>query len=287
VGVHAPDRSIIPQGGRNPRLLAFLARYDDCDTDLAMRSRGTVLKAALAALAFSCGCSSHPTGVLGNGEFRYLCGSDIDTACSAGDTDTDLPGAIAVGSTFQIAYRPNSSTGTVQGDTGYEIVAASPRLASTSADTIAALRQGYVALLARHVGNATIDDFVHLHFDVIRTLNANPSSVTVAAGGQESIAVEAHDALSAPLAGRLSCQWSVAAGGPSIALVGSKAGSSAAVMASAQGGVTAGIVHIVCGAASVDVPVTVTGVVPSDAGAPLDGGGPVDAARAPDGGPLG
>lgn len=246
-----------------------------------------MLKAALAGLAFLCACSSHPTGVLGNGEFRYLCDGDTDMACTAGDTDTDLPGAIAVGSTFQIGYRPNSSTGIVQGDTGYEIIAASPRLASTSADTIAALREGYVALLARHVGNATIDDFVHLRFNDIRTLTANPSSVTVAAAGQESLVVEARDALGAPLAGRLACQWSVAAGGPAIALVGSPTGSSAAVTASAQGAVTAGTVHVVCGAGSVDVPVMVTGVVPSDAGAPRDGGGPVDAARAPDGGPLG
>ena len=244
-------------------------------------------KAALAAMAFACGCSSHPTGVLGNGEFRYLCDGEADTACTGGEQDTDLPGAIAVGSTFQIVYRPNSSSGTVQGETGYEIVAATPRLASTSADTVAALREGYEALLARHVGNATIDDFVHLRFDSIRTLIANPSSITVAAGGQESIAVEARDALNASLAGRLSCQWTVAAGAPAIGLVGSPLGGSATVTASAQGGVTAGTVHIVCGAASVDVPITVTGVVSSDAGAPLEGGGPVDAARVPEGGPLG
>jgi hypothetical protein len=253
-----------------------------------MRATTNVKTAVLAALAFACGCSSHPTGVLGNGEFRYLCDGDADGACTSGETDTDLPGAIAVGSTFQIAYKPNSSTGSsVQGETGYEIIAASPRLAATSADTIGALREGYVALLARHVGDATIDDFVHLRFDTIRTLIANPSSVTVGAGGQESIAVEALDALGAPLAGRLSCQWTVTAGAPGIGFGGSPIGGSATVMAPAQGGVTAGTVHVVCGAASVDVAVTVTGVVPADAGSPPEGGGPVDAARTPDGGPLG
>jgi hypothetical protein len=281
------DRSITLTCLRSARFLVFWRGTVVAIPIRAMRSRGIVLKAALAALAFSCGCSSHPTGVLGNGEFRYLCDGETDRACTDGETDTDLPGAIAVGSTFQIAYRPNSSTGTVQGDTGYEIIAASPRLASTSADTIAALREGFVALLARHVGDATIDDFVHLHFNSIRMLIANPSSLTIAAGGQQSIAVEARDALSASLAGRLSCQWSIAAGSPAIGLIGSPLGGSAAVTASAQGGVTAGTVHIACGAASVDVPVTVTGIVSSEAGAPLEGGGPVDAARAPDGGPLG
>ena len=236
--------------------------------------------AALAALAVACGCSSHPTGVLGNGEFRYLCDGDADTACNDGDSDTDLPGAIAVGATFQIGYRPNASSGEIQGATGYEIVAASPRLASTSGDTIASLREGYVALLARHVGNVTVDDFVHLHFDAIRTLEVSPSaSLTVGAGGQGSIDLRALDALGAPLAGRLSCRWEVTEGAPSIALVGSPAGGSASVTAAAQGGVTAGAVHVVCGAAAVDVPITVTGVT-------LDAGSPGEAAPTGDGGFL-
>ncbi len=233
--------------------------------------------AAVGALVFACGCSSHPTGVLGNGEFRYLCDSDTDIACAGGDSDTDLPGAIAVGSTFQLAYRPNSSTGSIQGETGYEIIAASPRLATTSADTIAALREGFVALLARHVGNATIDDFVHLHFRSIRTLVVKPSGpVTVSAGGQASIALEAHDALDAPLAGRLQCQWEVTAGAPAIGFVGSPTGSAASVTVTAQGGVMAGTVHVVCGAAAVDVPITVTGVTPADAGTPADAAGEAD-----------
>ncbi len=57
--------------------------------------------AALAALTIACGCSPQPTGVLGNGEFSYLCDGDADVACTGADTDTDLPGAIAVGSTFR------------------------------------------------------------------------------------------------------------------------------------------------------------------------------------------
>ena len=143
--------------------------------------------AALAGVAIGAGCSAHPTGVLGNGEFRYLCADSADTACSSAGGDTDLPGAIAVGSTFQILYRPNSSSGSVQGETGYGIVAASPHLASTSGDTIAALHPGYEALLARHVGNTTIDDFVHLRFEAIRKLVVSPSTpVTVPIGGQES-----------------------------------------------------------------------------------------------------
>jgi hypothetical protein len=234
---------------------------------------------ALGAMALACGCSSHPTGVLGNGEFRYLCDGDPDTACSSGDSDIDLPGPIAVGSTFQMAYRPNSSTGSVEGETGYDIMAASPRLAMTSGDTIAALRAGFVALMAQHVGNSTIDDFVHLEFRSIRTLVVNPPSLSVGAGGQASVTLEAHDDLDANLAGRLRCQWEVATGGPSIALVGTPAGGSASVTASEQGG--AGTIHVVCGTASADVPVTVTGASHADAGSAAD------AAQALDGGSNG
>jgi hypothetical protein len=241
----------------------------------------TAKTTALGAMALACGCSSHPTGVLGNGEFRYLCDGDPDTACSSGDSDIDLPGPIAVGSTFQMAYRPNSSTGSVEGETGYDIMAASPRLAMTSGNTIAALREGFVALMAQHVGNSTIDDFVHLQFRAIRTLVASPPSLTVGARGQESITLEAHDDLDAKLAGRLRCQWEVTSGGPSIALVGSPTGGSASITASGEGGVNAGTIHVVCGTASADVQVTVTGVSAADAG------GPADASQALDGGSNG
>jgi hypothetical protein len=241
------------------------------------RITGLALAACVGA------CSSHPTGVLGNGEFRYLCGGGADQGCAGAGSDTDLPGAIAVGSTFQIGYTPNSSEGSVQGESGnesgYEIVAASPRLASSDGDTIAALREGYVALLARHVGDATVEDFVHLRFASIRTLTASPAaSVTVGAGGHASIELQALDALGAPLSGRLSCQWRVTAGAPAIAVVGADFGGSAVVTASGDGGTVAGNVHATCGAGSIDVPVTVTGVAPADAGAlgdattPLDGG---------------
>jgi hypothetical protein len=258
-----------------------------------MRSR-LAMGAALAGVVIGAGCSPNPTGVLGNGEFRYLCGDSADTACSSAGDNTDLPGAIAVGSTFQILYKPNSSTGSVQGDTGYEIVAASPRLASTSGDTIAALNPGYEALLARHVGNTTIDDFVHLRFESIRRLVVSPSTpVTVQVGGQESIGLQPLDALDAPLAGRLSCQWTVTAGGAAIVVTGSPTGGSATITASGAGA-TAGNVHATCGDASVDVPVTVTGVTQGDAGnpivdggGPLDASGPVDGADSSDGGPLG
>ena len=280
------DRSIIPPDPLVADLFVFPERYGRCDADRVMLSTRMATAAAVGAMALACGCSSHPTGVLGNGEFRYLCGDDSDTACTSGDTDTDLPSAaIAVGSAFQMAYRPNSSAGSIQGATGYEIVAASPRLATTSGDTVATLREGFVALLARHTGNSTIDDFVHLHFRSIHTLIASPPTVTLGAGGQEvdrprgARRPRRHAGRPAPLPVGRSPE-----GAPGIALVGAPTGGAASITAAAQGGVSAGTVHVACGAAStVDIAVIVT-----RASARRTQSSPIEASQeALDGGPHG
>jgi hypothetical protein len=222
-------------------------------------------------------CSSSETGVLGNGQFRYICQSGQDMACDgAGSSDVDLPGAIAVGATFQIGYTPKSSGGTIQGATGYEIVPASTRLAAATGNTIGALREGYVALLARHVGNADVDDFVHLRFATARTLVAQPTSLVIAAGSDSSVGLRALDVLGAPLAGSLGCQWQVTAGAPSVTVSGVPIGGSATVSVAADATITTATVHALCGAASIDIPVTVTGGSP-DAGIPVRDGGPPDA----------
>jgi hypothetical protein len=223
--------------------------------------RGAVFLGLAGAVALaSVGCSpSPPTGVLGNGQFRYLCEDQgsLDTACAGSAFDVDLPGAIAVGSTFGIGYAPNSATGPVQGETGYEIVPASPLLASSSGTTIAALRAGYVALLARHVGNADVDDFVHLRFSAIQTLVVPPSPMEVSASVPHVLSISALDALGAPLAGKLLCQWQVTSGAPAIALEGTPTSSSATLEAATAGAV--GSLHVSCGGAQADIAVTITG----------------------------
>jgi hypothetical protein len=216
-----------------------------------------------AVLVASCS-PSNDTGVLGNGQFRYLCGGgEVDEGCggSLGSTDVSLPGGIAVGATFQIGYAPNSANGDtlVQGETGYEIVPASPELASATGDTILALRSGYVALLARHVGNAQVDDFVHLKFAVIQTLKPNATSLDVSAGKTIAIELHAFDPIGAPLAGRIACQWRVSSGAASVAIDATPTGATATVRGLTGG---SGTVHATCGDASVDVPVTVTGTTP-------------------------
>jgi hypothetical protein len=221
-----------------------------------------------AAAAVACGCTSQETGVLGNGEFRYVCTSGADQACSglANDTAVDLPASpVAVGATFQITYAPNSGNGvsTVEGDNGYAIVPASTEIALASGNTIKALKQGYVTLFAQRSGVATIDDFVYVKFSPVASIEANPSSVSLFAGESQQVSVAASDALGASLIGQIDCQWTVPSGSSAIALQ-STSGGAVTVQGIANGTAT---LHATCGGASADIQVTVTGAPTA-----LDGG---------------
>ncbi len=220
------------------------------------------------AVAIAVGCSPNSTvGVLGNGQFRYLCGtSGTDSACDGIASDTDLPAAIAVGATFDVGYAPNSSNhsgATVQGATGYEILAASPELAAATGTTLRALRTGYVALLAQRTGNANVDDFVHLRFEDIQSLSAEPPSLVLTPGETQTVRLSAFDALSAPLAGRIACEWTATSGASNAVVTAIAPGASATVQGVAGGAAT---VHATCGAAGLDVTVTVSGPPLADGG---------------------
>jgi hypothetical protein len=217
---------------------------------------------------FAAGCSSQAAtvGVLGNGQFRYVCGSaHNDSACTGAGSDTDLPAGVAVGAVFDVSYAPSSSNSnaTVQGYTGYQIVPASTELASATGSTIGALRAGLVALLAQRVGNANVDDFVHVKFEAVHSVSAQPGTVTVAPGGTTYVTLSAFDMLSAPLAGRIACQWTVSSGSSVVAVTADGQGGTATVQGMADGQAT---LHATCGAASIDVPVTVSGAPVGDGG---------------------
>jgi hypothetical protein len=220
------------------------------------------------AAAMAAGCSNPATeGVLGRGQFRYLCSSgQSDSACVGGSSsDTELPAAIAVGATFAVGYAPasNNAGGTVQGETGYQIVPASSEFAAASGSTIVAHRAGLVALLAQHVGNADVDDFVHLRFSSIQSLSANPMSIFLSPGETQTVHLSAFDALSAPLAGQIACQWQVPSGASSIALQSMSPGGVATLQAIGGG---SAVVQATCGTASVNVQVTVSGAPAGDGG---------------------
>jgi hypothetical protein len=71
-------------------------------------------------------------------------------------SDQDLPGAIAVGAKFQIAYAPNSGIGAVvEGESGYNIIAASGEaqvIALEPLDPIGAVLAGQIPCAASPAG---------------------------------------------------------------------------------------------------------------------------------------
>lgn len=217
------------------------------------------LLATTAALAWSCS-SPADTGVLGNGEFRYVCTGGGDQACSGATngTDIDLPATpVAVGATFEVFYSPTSNNGlsTVEGDNGYDIVPASTELAEASGNTLKALKAGYVTLLAQRSGVATVDDFVYVKFEPIGSITVSPSSLSLLGGDSQQVSVVAADALGAPLDGQIACQWQVARGAAAVTLQGTS-GSAVTVQGVADGTAT---LHVTCGSVGADVQVTVSG----------------------------
>jgi hypothetical protein len=223
------------------------------------------LAAAIAASTLACSPSS-TVGVLGRGQFRYSCGSAVDAYCGTTQTaEMDLPGAIAVGAAFAVVYAPQSgnSTSTVEGNTGYEIVPASAEFATASGTNILAGRAGLVALLAQHVGNADVDDFVHVKFSAIQSVQASPASLSLSGGEMQTVRLAATDAVGGQLAGQLPCQWQVTSGASSVALHPLSTGGAATLEGVSTGSAS---VRATCGAATVDVVVTVTGGLPNDGG---------------------
>jgi hypothetical protein len=224
----------------------------------------------LGAAAIVWGCQVTPTGVLGNGGFQYLCtNQEGDSSCSSTTDTTSLPGAVAVGAKFQLGYAPKSSAyTTTQGANGYEVVPASQELALASSNTIVAQRPGYVALLARHVGTATVDDFVFLKLETITSIKTTSASVSLSPGQAGTIEVQAFDKLGAELAGQLACTWKTS--DASVVKVTSTTGLGKLV-AGCNGG--AATVTATCGAAALDVPVTVdVGGCIGDAGSDANDG---------------
>jgi hypothetical protein len=239
------------------------------------------------ALAGVWGCQPvPPTGVLGNGGFQYLCGSqEGDPSCTGSSGTADLPGAVAVGAKFQLAYTPRSSSGTtVEGANGYEVVPASSELALATGNTVVAQRAGYVALLARNTGTATVDDFVFLKLAAIAEVKTASPDVSLAAGQSSTLEVEAFDKLGAQLSGQLACSWTTS--DPAIVEVASHTGLGQLTAGCAGGTAT---VTATCGAAAVVVTVTVAaGGCAGDAGVGTDASSDAGDAGAPnDGGSNG
>jgi hypothetical protein len=229
--------------------------------------------ARLAGLAL-CACTNPvQTGELGNGEFLYSCTGAADSACgsSSAGQSTQLPAQVAVGASFSVTYSPatNNDT-TIEGSTGYTVLAASPDMAQGFGDSLVAQRTGYVALLARHNGTQNIDDFVNIHMTPIAQVVADQTEVALSAGDVHTITLRPLDTQGGDLAGQIACTWSITGAAQVVVLQASSTTGSVSVEGVGAGTTT---VHALCGGASTDVTFDVTGSIGDDAGSDAGTGG--------------
>jgi hypothetical protein len=233
-------------------------------------SRGSMGAAIAGAAALLFACSKVPTGELGQGEFRYLCApGQVDTACGDSTLQCDgdptngatchLPDLYAVGARFQIGYAPTTDFGygTLEGQTNYLIVPASPELASGNGNTIVPLRAGWEALLAMQTGLTSVDDFVHVEFAAIAKLAPSQGSIAVATGESQTVSLTPTAADNSPLAGELACDWTIESSSCIAWLPGGTHQFGGVTVEGVAPG--SGTLHVVCGASTADIPLTVTG----------------------------
>ena len=265
-----------------------------------MRPRAVLAGMAVASAAASLfACNKVPTGELGQGEFRYLCApSQFDTACGDSTLQCDgdpangatchLPVAYAVGSRFQIGFAPTSDFGysTLENQTNYLVVPASPALATATGNTIVPHRAGWLALLAEQTGLTTVDDFIHIQLATVAKLTPSIDSIGLATGQSQTIFLTPVDATGTNLAGELECDWTITSPAGCIAWLpnGTHAFGGVVIEGVAPG---SGTLHAACGTNTVDVPVTVTGTSTTgscDGGTGGDAGGDAGGDVANDGG---
>ncbi len=239
----------------------------------------------LAALVWSCGPDSTPTGVLGNGQFTYVCPpGNVDVGCNgATDTDgavftedagpsgggtTNIPKVIAVGAAFSVTYASFSGTGVVQGASGALVTPASPRLASVSGDQLIARREGYLALLAESSTAGAVEDFIFVRFSPIASVTPTRPAVSIGVGETETLSVTAKDASLEPLAGQLQCKWTASTGAALFDFEGAQTGASVQIRARVEG-----TAHVIADCGGVAAEISVDIGPGSGDGGPPDGGG--------------
>jgi hypothetical protein len=213
---------------------------------------------AVAMALGAVGCAPGTPGELHHGGFIYTCDGASDPSCDAVDDAIEvrgadpIPGRLAVGSSFQLAWYARDDDGA-----GARITAAAPDMIDASEPFFHVRQPGRVALLAR-TGDGTVADLVHLDAEVPDAIGLDVIDVELSSAGdtQSVRAVPKHG--DAELAGALPCSWSIA--DAAVAEIASDPeDNTVTVRANGPGSTT---LHIQLGDLSYDVPVEVKGGQP-------------------------
>jgi hypothetical protein len=210
---------------------------------------------AVAMALGAVGCAPGTPGELHHGGFIYTCDGASDPSCDAVENTIEvrgsdpIPGRLAVGSSFQLAWYARDDEGA-----GARIVAAAPDMIDASEPFFHLKQPGRVSLLAR-TGDGTVADLVHVDAEVPDAIGFDVTDVELSSEGdtQSVRAVPKHG--DAELAGALPCSWSV--GDAAVAEIASDPeDNTVTVRANGPGATT---LHLQLGDLSYDVPVTVKG----------------------------
>lgn len=174
----------------------------------------------VVALSMISCADSGTAGDLGNGSFAYRCVSDRDPMCSldsnfANSYLKELPGKVAVGASFEVAFKAESSAAA---DGSAVIVPVSEQLlGSESSDAGAvvfrAKKAGFAGLLASR-GSTVVEvlhfalaDVDHVRIEASGSVITSTSSVEIGVGSLLELSAAAADASDQALAGSLDDAW--------------------------------------------------------------------------------
>lgn len=220
-----------------------------------MRKRTPFLTLALMGFG-GCSISNPDAGALGNGKFGYTCSaqgfadaSNYDTQCAPGvfSAPNFVPAQIAVGATFGVTYKSNTST--TETDT---VISSAPSIVALTGGHFETLRAGNVAMIGMHLGAA--DDFEYIKVAAV-------ASIKVALESATTIAASPMSADNMVLGGKLNCTWAWSSSEAFVKITNT--GRKASVIGPEN---TSAVVTATCGAQSGSVLVHLTGA-PADAGA--------------------
>ena len=167
------------------------------------------LFATLAAVLL-CACSDAPdvpavgNGVLQNGTFAYLCTTEADSFCQGTQNPSQLPNAIAEGTTFRLTFAAAPGE-----DANAKVVLlGNEQLDLANDGTFTATHAGWASVFAQTT-DGWVEDYLNVHVEVMASLAivGADAMTTLAPGATRTISAQPLDATGAVLAGSGAYDW--------------------------------------------------------------------------------
>jgi hypothetical protein len=166
-----------------------------------------LLVGLVPALLIACnGAPDYPqvgNGALANGSFTYLCVSASDSFCAGTQNVAPLPTAIALGTSFRIAFAPAPGGAAATLD-----IAGTDMLDLAPDGTLQAKLEGVASVFALDPGGE-VEDYINLVVQIPTSLGLSgvDAATTLHPGDTRAVRAQPLDQLGAALAGTGSYDW--------------------------------------------------------------------------------